>query len=331
MKQLSGPQIRKLRDGLLSAYPSQNALRDLALYGLNQPLARIVALPVELDYVARDLIVWTESQGRTDELLAAALNDAPKNQLLRQVARDLEMDGGAGHFESIVRQQVQFEDVEQWRGNMVRTEQAVCRVEVDITGADEGRGTGFLITNDLLITNYHVLGDFLLDQLNPSRVSFHFDYKKHEGKLLKGAKYKLAPDWKVHSSPEEKLDFALVRLTGSPGETTLGGQPNAPVRGFLTPTAKNPADGDPLMIIQHPNAVPLKFALGSVRAQVPPAGLAYLTHDVNTDGGSSGSPCFTSDWTLVALHHWGGQHHNRGIRFSAILEELQNRNISLKG
>ena len=118
MTPLSGPQIKRLRDGLLAAYPSLNALTDLALYGLNRPLARIVTLPAELDYVTRDLIVWTESQGRTDELLAAALNDAPKNQFLRQLARDLHMDGGAGQFESIVRQQVQFSDVEQWRNNI---------------------------------------------------------------------------------------------------------------------------------------------------------------------------------------------------------------------
>ena len=331
MTPLTGPQIRKLREGLLAAYPTLNALTDLALYGLNQPLARIVALPAELNFVARDLVIWTESQGRTDELLAAALNDVPKNQLLRQVALDLHMDGGAGQFESIIRQQVQFGDVEQWRNDMIRSEQAVCRVEVNITGADEGRGTGFLIANDLLITNYHVLGDFLLDQLNPARVTFHFDYKNHGGKLLKGAKYKLAPNWKVLSSPEDNLDFALVRLDGNPGEGTLGEQGNAPVRGFLTPTTKAPADGDPLMIIQHPKAVPLKFALGSMKVQAPPAGPAYLTYDVNTDCGSSGAPCFTSDWTLVALHHWGGPYHNRGIRFSAILQELQNRNISLNG
>jgi V8-like Glu-specific endopeptidase len=329
MTPLTGPQIKKLRDGLLAAYPSLNALQDLSLYGLNQPLARVVALPAELDYVTRDLIRWTEARGRTGELVAAALNDAPKNQLLRQAASDLNIDGGAGQFESIVHQRVQFNDVEQWRDGMIRSEQAVCRVEVDIDGQVTGVGTGFLIANDLLITNYHVLEDFMLDRLNPSRVTFHFDYKNQGGKLLKGVKYKLAPVWKVYSSTEENFDFALVRLVGSPGTGTLGEQENAPVRGFLTPAAKAPEDGEPLMIIQHPKAVPLKFALGSMKVQAPPAGPAYLTYDVNTDEGSSGSPCFTSDWTLVALHHWGGTFHNRGIRFSAILQELQERNISL--
>jgi hypothetical protein len=61
MTQLSGPQIRKLRDGLLAAYPDVNALTDLVIYGLNQSLAKIVALPADLNFVARDLIVWSES------------------------------------------------------------------------------------------------------------------------------------------------------------------------------------------------------------------------------------------------------------------------------
>jgi V8-like Glu-specific endopeptidase len=30
-----------------------------------------------------------------------------------------------------------------------------------------------------------------------------------------------------------------------------------------------------------------------------------LRYKTNTEAGSSGSPCFTMDWTLVALHHLG--------------------------
>jgi hypothetical protein len=40
-------------------------------------------------------------QGRTDELLSAALKDAPRNQLFRQVAGALQMDGGAERFEEL--------------------------------------------------------------------------------------------------------------------------------------------------------------------------------------------------------------------------------------
>lgn len=326
---LTGPQIRQLRDAVLQAYPTPGSLTDLVLYGLSTRIDNVVE-PGPLNDRVRSLIIWTEAQGRTDELLNAALNDAPKNQILRRVASDLGMDGGAGQFESIVKRHLQFTDVEQWRDGMIRSEQAVCRVEVALAVDPEGIGTGFLISNDLVITNYHVMEQFVLNQLDPARASFHFDFKLHEDKLLKGVTYKLfQSDWLVHCSPVEQLDFALVRLAGNAGEGTLGEQPNAPVRGFLKPTKSPVEDGDPLLIIQHPKAVPLKFAMGTVRALTPPAARQYVTYDVNTQDGSSGSPCFSADWSLVGLHHWGGRYHNRGIHFAAILEELERKQVVL--
>jgi V8-like Glu-specific endopeptidase len=304
------------------------ALTDLVLYGLNVPIDNIVP-PGALNDRVRDLIVWTEAQGRTDEMLAAALNDVPKNAALRALAAGLDMDGGAGQFESTIKNWIPSIDVEEWRDGMIRSEQAVCRVEVDLTGEPEGAGTGFLISKNLVITNYHVMEAFILEQLDPARAFFHFDYKMRSGKPLKGVTYKPAENWRRHYSPADKLDFALVELADEAAEGTLGDQQNAPERGFLKPAAKGLKDGDPLMIIQHPKAVPQKFALGAVRVQTPPAAKEYVTYDVNTADGSSGSPCFSADWSLVALHHWGGQYHNRGIHFGAILEELDRKNIVL--
>jgi hypothetical protein len=326
-QRLKGSQIQLLRDALLVVCPDIEMLTDL-VQKMNVSIEEEIK-PNALKYRIRDLIQWTEAKGRTDELLAAALNDAPRNQLLRQVARDLGMDGGAGQFESIVKQHLQFTDVEEWRGRMIQSEQAVCRVEVNYTGEPEGEGTGFLISKDLVITNYHVVEPFILKALDPIRASFHFDFKQHEGKLLPGVTYKLASDWLVSSSPPEQLDFALLRLADRAGDGTLGEQPNAPIRGFLRPTTKGVGDGDPLMVIQHPRAVPLKFALGAVRNLTPPADKEYVTYDVNTLDGSSGSPCFASDWSLVALHHYGGRYHNRGIHFAAIVNALDKNHIRL--
>lgn len=325
---LKGTQIRTLRDALFDAFPGEGLLKDLVLYGLNIRIDKVVP-PGALNDRIRDLIIWTEAQGRTDELLSAALNDAPKNSGLREIAQQLGMDGGAGQFESIVRHQLPFIDGEKFREDMIRCEQAVCRVEVDWTGKDEPQGTGFLIAEDLLITNHHVMEPFLLNQLSSTRVALHFDYKMHEGKPLKGSKYKLASEWLVSQSTEENLDYALLRLAEPAGRGTVGNNPNASIRGYLNPTNRVPAEGEPLMIIQHPKGNPLRFALGSVKCLTPPAAKQYLTYDVNTDDGSSGSPCFMSDWSLVALHHWGGKHNNRGILFSAIVEELSSKNVHL--
>ncbi len=53
----------------------------------------------------------------------------------------------------------------------------------------------------------------------------------------------------------------------------------------------------------------------------------------NTDKGSSGSPCFDANWTLVALHHLGDPAYypenksafNQGIPFTAIMALLRKR------
>ena len=58
-----------------------------------------------------------------------------------------------------------------------------------------------------------------------------------------------------------------------------------------------------------------------------------LTYKVNTEGGSSGAPCFSTDWELLALHHSGDPNfdldhkpqYNEGIPLEAILNLLTER------
>jgi hypothetical protein len=83
--------------------------------------------------------------------------------------------------------------------------------------------------------------------------------------------------------------------------------------------------GEPLMILQHPAAEPLKLSIGSV-AQ-PDFGGTRVAYTANTLGGSSGSPCFNSALAPVALHHWGDVNHNRGVRLDVSFKDLQSRNL----
>ncbi|HYO71036.1 MAG TPA: serine protease, partial [Archangium sp.] len=50
------------------------------------------------------------------------------------------------------------------------------------------------------------------------------------------------------------------------------------------------------------------------------------TYRTNTLEGSSGSPCFSQDWALVALHHSGGPgalaKYNEGIPISTLRAHL---------
>lgn len=323
--ELTGQQIKALRDALISAFPSDNALTDLLLYGLNVRINTIIPAGALNDRV-REVIIWAQSKGRTDELVAAALNENAGHAALRRVAELLALDDGAGQFERIVRKDFPPADVESWRNRMIQSEQAVCRVELP---RRTGIGTGFLVGPDLLITNYHVMQEVIEKTASPGQIVCRFDYRKKGAEIVKGVEYRLADNWRVDDSPENELDFALVRLGSRAGDEPLGGQPNAPTRGWLSPSDHSFAVGDPVLIIQHPNAAPQKFAIGKVTADPPPAN--RVVYDANTDEGSSGSPCFTDDWRLTALHHWGGEKHNRGVVLKAIVTRLKNKGVQLGG
>jgi Trypsin-like peptidase domain/Effector-associated domain 1 len=314
----------ELTNALVSAFPGYDNLDMMVTFKLGTPLERIHQR-AQLDYVALQVVRWAKSRGKVDDLIAGALNQNPENPDLLALAESFDLDEGAGKFERVVIDTVPMTDVEDWRSQMMRCERAVCRVEVN----EQGIGTGFLVGTNLVLTNYHVVSEVIGGGWKPESLSLRFDYKMKTNKTVqKGKQYKLLAGnkWLAGSSPIEVLDYALLRVAGKPANESVAAQPGAPTRGFLSPAAYEFKQGDPLFIIQHPQATPLKFAPGSVDdAKV---GMNRVAYTVNTDAGSSGSPCFTSDWTPVALHHWGGEDHNRGVVFSAILEDWGKNGLS---
>ncbi len=87
------------------------------------------------------------------------------------------------------------------------------------------------------------------------------------------------------------------------------------------------------MVLQHPDAAPLKLALEMSGIVALNGNQTRVTYTVNTEGGSSGSPCFNTDWELIALHHSGDPNFdrrdkptcNQGIPFAAIMALLAKR------
>lgn len=315
---MSGEQQRQLYEALLSAFPDAGSLRRMVQFGLDQNLD-VIADTSKLSDAVFELIQWAESRGKITKLIIAARNSNPDNPALRKVAEELHLAPDTSELESIVIPSVGFTDVEVWRVKMNRCELAVCRVEMP----GGGFGTGFLIAPDVVVTNYHVVKNTILGVSDPKDVVLRFDYKTDESgtAVQLGQEYKLATDWLITSSSPGDLDYALLRVDGKPGEAPVAGQRGAPNRGWLAPQHHNFTIGEPLIIIQHPRAQPLKVSAGgALDYQTSPP---RILHSVSTLRGSSGSPCFTSDWTLVALHHAGTPSHNQAIPFSAILTELQ--------
>jgi V8-like Glu-specific endopeptidase len=151
-----------------------------------------------------------------------------------------------------------------------------------------GSGTGFLF-GALLITNHHVISS----DAEAARSTVQFGYEaKANGQISGGRVHALTPAACFITSKED--DWTAVGVDG-----LLRGQ-----RSGLIAAKGNPAVGDFVNIIQHPNGGPKSIALyHNTVASVGPGRLQYLT---DTLPGSSGAPVFNSDWEVVAVHHSGG-------------------------
>lgn len=155
-------------------------------------------------------------------------------------------------------------------------------------------GTGWLIGKDLLITNHHVFNARDKNEMPASAADFaaqalgttvEFDLNSDGGKSTPAMIRELV-------TSDAALDFAIVRI-----DQVTDRQPLALVR---TPLKIAARDTVPLNIIQHPEGKPKRIAIRNNLA-TPSVGsdLRYFTA---TLPGSSGSPVFTDDWKVVALH-----------------------------
>jgi V8-like Glu-specific endopeptidase len=229
-------------------------------------------------------------------------------------------------IERIVNLSAHFINVEAWLGRLREILPRVCRIEIP---RDDPQGTGFLVGPGLVMTNQHVVKDVVGKPEQLSKVVLRFDYRTDARGLVvqEGKEFRLALNQPILASPEEDLDYALLSVDGSPGTETVGSGAEATPRKWLTPQAGSLVTDQPLFVIQHPEGRPLQVAFGLVTGVtatgVTPVRVNYRT---NTEPGSSGSPCFSDQWELVALHRAGNIDHNEGVPFSAILERAEVKN-----
>jgi hypothetical protein len=323
---LKGPQIEAFRSALMSAFLNYPQLEMMVRLRLDAKLQEIAA-PAPLPEVAFNLILWAEQNDHLDELLAGALATVPTNRRLRLFAQEVALSSKAPPsrgLEAMLLPGAPFQDVAQWRARLARVELCVGRVDAQQDGNWYPLGTGFLVAPNLLMTNWHVAEpivshkgrvqlDFALDSQGATKPS-------RECGFIEGPAAAGKPSWLLASSPIEKLDYALVRLGEAVGDDAVPG--TAGKREFLRPNRSTPAPGEPLLILQHPEAQRLKLGIGSVRAAPASVDAPRIEYTTNTKEGSSGSPCFTLGLDLVALHQRGD---NAGIPLSAIVDDMRSR------
>jgi hypothetical protein len=359
MQTLDGRQLRRLSHALLAAFDT-HSLERMLRYRLDKRLDLISTAPDFTQVVFR-LVQVAEMEGWTAQLVQAAKDARPDTQDIQAFALDWGLVRAntpldTPSLERVIDASRGFLDVARWRQRLARIEGAVCYIRV----ADEASGTGFLVGPDLILTNYHVVQDLIPaapgapTRLPPQRVSVRFDYKRPaEGEpYAPGFAVGLAHrDWLVDFSPlaagefssatpppPDALDYALLRLAERVGELPVGGtkaEPEARPRGWIEMQQRPPEllpDG-PLFIVQHPDNRPMQLALDTHAIIGVNANGTRVRYQVNTEPGSSGSPCFDADWNLVALHHCGDPNfapghrpeYNQGIPIRAIVELLARR------
>ncbi|HEX6718990.1 MAG TPA: serine protease, partial [Pyrinomonadaceae bacterium] len=155
-------------------------------------------------------------------------------------------------------------------------------------------GTGWLLTDQLVMTNHHVVhfrkrgeapatnADLLLQGKN-TIVKFDYNTAEDDGEDVEVEKLEA---W------DEELDFAILRLKNAVTRTPLRIEKRKVVfsEGIYVP----------VNIIQHPSGHPKRVALrNNLLTDADDKTIRYFT---DTLTGSSGSPVFSDEWRVIGLH-----------------------------
>ena len=218
--------------------------------------------------------------------------------------------------------QPNFEDITTLGPQHIKyqTGKSIARLEYVNQYDKTSRCTGFLITDDVLMTNEHCIN-------NENICSSTKAYFGHETGR-RGISYRCI-EFLYASEP---LDFALIRLVDKPGQkwgkVAFHNQP-------ITEVDANSG----FYIIQHPQILKNRITndykqLVRVDCQIE----VFLTqgrphtmnqdfgHTCDTEGESSGSPFFDRNNFVRGIHHWGieeGAPFNQAVHISQILEDIR--------
>ena len=302
-----------------------------------------------LDDMTRAMRIVQEFQARNEiEVLVAVLRDArPKVVELAGLAEQV------GLIEPVDMGSLQVvarpvhggtigHDPAGFRADLAAREDTICRIVVE----GERYGTGTLVGPDLVLTNHHVVKSVLQeDGRLAGSVICQFDYRQAKGgyatpatPVAATAAIAFSPHSPQDLAPSpvntaaDKLDYSLLRLASRIGQQPIvdGGDP----RGFTPiqpPPATPLAANQPVLLLQHPDALPLRLDLGTVTELYE----TRLRHNANTLGGSSGSPVFDGDLAFAALHQagydWPGctPPMNQAIPIGLILADLASKGVTL--
>ncbi len=179
-----------------------------------------------------------------------------------------------------------------------RAKQKVGRIAIKSGSANTGFATGFLVSESLILTNWHVFPS--LEEVADSEIQFFYEYDV-AGNPGTPVSFRLDGNTFYYSNKD--LDYCLVAV--SPMD--LSG--TRPLRElgyiFLDPSLGKIGNEneEALNIIHHPDGDYKQLSIReNLFVKITPVSIWYRT---DTAPGSSGSPVFNDQWQAVALHHMG--------------------------
>lgn len=155
-------------------------------------------------------------------------------------------------------------------------------------------GTGFLVGENLLMTNNHVIER----KHDADKFMVEFEYEKDTtGKIGKTALFQFNPD--SFFVTNSRLDYTIVAV-----EPIAKNNPSKKLKEYgwsqLSSSKNKIIKGEPVSIIQHPNGLPKMIAIReNIVVEIQDKFIHYTT---DTQPGSSGSLVANDQWEIVALH-----------------------------
>ncbi len=269
------------------------------------------------------ILTEADKRGKVISIIQNARKDYPDNSLLEQAEKGelMTLKGPIIGEDIIWNTQQSIEPVEKIMGKHstllpisfleigLQRAKAVARIKL----TNDHLGSGFIVKDNMFITNNHVLSN--KDEAKTAIIQFNFQ-KTIRGLDCEPVTFYLDPDSYFATSVED--DWTLVRIQGNANADW----------GAIDMAWVNVNKTDRVNIIQHPGGGPKQIALyHNIVTYADEKRVQYLT---DTLPGSSGSPVFNSQWHLIAIHHSGGAilepetkkavYRNEGININCIIK-----------
>ncbi len=329
---VSGPDAGQLSKAIQSAMEDNvMVLQRVLKYKLDMNLSDVASPFLPLPQVLFELIGRYNARYEIDKLTLAILEYNPVNEKLLEFAWKKNIlqphRHGAAEPEPLERMLDPvrgYTDPMAFLRRFAQITRCICRISVP-TSAGTEYGTGLLVGDSTVLTNYHVVQSLIRNRAgaDPKTVQLLFDYHTDaDGKTITaGALFKLADtaqgwlidyseydaaDLKVRTvadnanvdRPADKLDYALLRVADAPGTLPVGqkNEMGAEMRGHieLPADAQNRLDKDfdmnsaAVFIFQHPNTQPLRMDWQKPGILGMNSNRTRVFYNVNTEPGSSG-------------------------------------------